>query len=223
MDDRGHAPFATVLDLVEARRPGTSVRPAGAGPDAAPSGALGDETAARHWTDHVAHCATCQERMRRIAEVLDTIESGDAGDAPESWIRRAEMRALPQSFIGPLRGVFVADVVFDSAHELLAGTRAGVTRTRQIVFASNRLELEMAITPGDSSTPWALSGQVFSDESVAAGLGGCEVVLLEEDRVKERAKITESGEFVLRIRPGGRFHVRIEGGEWTLETPAIDP
>lgn len=221
MTDRGHAPWEILVGAVEARRYGTtSGGPAEGGAQA------GDATAddsIRTWSDHIASCTTCRDRMREIDEVMASIQEGDAGDAPEVWIEKARRRTVPASYLEPLRGDFVADIVFDSAHQRLAGTRAGSLENRQLLFAWNRLEVELSVGASDAGSPWKVSGQIFAHEGAPIELGGCQVVLIEGERELDRARTSASGEFLIGTRPRARFRLSIEGDGWTLQTPDIEP
>jgi hypothetical protein len=211
MTERGHAPWEVLLFAVEVQDERTAVR-----------SAEGDRQADA-WGSHIAACPECKERMQEILDMLASLREDDAGDAPETWIESAQRRVVPSSYFAPLRGDFTADVVFDSAHQRLVGTRAGSLETRQLLFAWNRLEVELSIGGDGADARWRVSGQLFADEGAPIELGGCRVVLIEGEREVESARTSATGEFLIGARPTSRFHLRIEGDGWTLRTPAIEP
>ena len=213
MTEQGHAPFVVLLDLVEAGRSGAA---------SVVERARDSSAVAAEWSAHIANCAKCQARMREVEQVIDAITSGDAGGAPESWIRRAEARSLPSSYLTPLRGGFVAELVFDSAAELAAGVRSGTLEGRQLVFAWQHLEMELTVAPAHAAGSWSVSGQIFSQAGPETRLGDCHAVLVEGEAERERVAVTPSGEFLFTVRPAAAFGVRIEGEGWTLETPAFE-
>jgi hypothetical protein len=211
MSDPRHAPVAVLLDLIEAG----SEDPAAGRAAAAPG--------TEEWSSHVSGCALCRERMSQIAEVLSVARRGDHGDAPEAWIRRAERHAVPRTFLGPLLGTFVAEVVYDSAFERLSGVRAGDFHGRQVVYACNRLEVELTIAPTTPPSPWTLSGQIFVLPGVEMPLENCRVALYEGQVERERVTASSTGEFLVKTRPRASFRLRIDGDGWSLETPSMDP
>jgi hypothetical protein len=201
---RGHAPYVALVDLVE--------QSMGRG--------TGDGVG-REWADHVASCEVCRERMREIEGVLSGIEECDVGDAPDTWVHRAEMLAVPRSFMGPLRGDFTAQVIFDSAAQLRVGSRSSGLDSRQFVLASNRIETEITIAPEGAEDGGSVSGQVFVLEGEQVELRGCRVTLLERGEERGHALLDSAGDFLIAGRTGGPFQLRIDGVDWSVTTPPL--
>lgn len=185
--------------------------------------APGEPAADSKWTEHVSGCPTCAELFQELQAWRDAIRRGDAGSAPEAWVRRAQERAVPRSFLAPMSGRFQAEVVFDSGQTLAAGTRADALQGRQWVLAIDRLEIELSIAAAEAMEAPPLSGQVLQVEGAPVSLGSCRVVMVEGKRNVAETKTIETGEFLFRKRPSGSFQLRLEGEGWSIVTPVLEP
>ena len=184
----------------------------------APGEAAADPT----WMKHLETCSTCAALFQELKSWRDAVRRGDAGSAPETWVRRAEARTTPRSFQAPLHGAFQADVVFDSAVALAAGTRSDPLQGRQWVLAIDRLEIELSIAPPEALEAPPLTGQLLQVEGAPVTLSNCRVVLIENDRESDTTTTRETGEFLFRHRPSGPFRLRLEGDDWSVRTPLLD-
>ena len=173
--------------------------------------------------EHLRSCPTCDSIYRELVAWREAVRRGDEGDAPEQWVRKARERMLPRRFMAPLHGAFKADVMFDSGLSLAVGTRADALQGRQWVLATERLELEISLAPDQATEEWPLTGQVLQAQGAPVALQNCRVVLMESGQERERATSRETGEFLLRTRPSGAFQIRIEGDDWSIETPPLEP
>lgn len=175
------------------------------------------------WIEHVSSCPTCSELFGELKAWRDAVRRGDAGDAPEAWVRRAQARAVPRSFLAPMFGAFRADVVFDSGQTLAAGTRADALQGRQWVLAIDRLEIELSIAAAEAVETPPLSGQLLQIEGAPVKLGNCRVVVVEGEKSVAETKTIDTGEFLFRTRPSGSFRLRLEGDGWSIVTPVLEP
>ncbi len=185
--------------------------------------APGEPAADPKWMNHVRHCPTCAELLQELQSWRDAVRRGDAGNAPETWVRQAQERAVPRSFLAPLFGTFRADVVFDSGMALAAGTRADALQGRQWVLAIDRLEIELSLAAAEAGEAPPLSGQIMQVEGAPVTLGHCRVVVVEGGRDGAETKTQETGEFLFRTRPSGSFQLRLEGDGWSIVTPLLEP
>ena len=185
--------------------------------------APGESAADRKWIEHVSSCPACTELFQELQAWRDAVRGGDAGNAPETWVRRAQERAVPRSFLAPMFGTFRADVVFDSGLRLAAGTRADALQGRQWVLAIDRLEIELSIAAAEAVETPPLSGQVLQVEGAPVTLGNCRVVMVEGERRVAETKTIETGEFLFQKRPSGSFQLRLEGDGWSIVTPVLEP
>jgi hypothetical protein len=184
--------------------------------------APGEPAADKKSIEHVSNCPTCGELFQELQAWRDAVRRGDAGNAPEAWVRRAQERAVPRSFLGPMSGRFQAEVVFDSGLTLAAGTRADALQGRQWVLAIDRLEIELSIAAAEAVEAPPLSGQVLQVEGAPVTLGNCRVVMVEGERNIAETKTIETGEFLFRKRPSGAFQLRLEGDGWSILTPVLE-
>ena len=185
--------------------------------------APGEPDADRKWMEHVTGCPTCADLFRELQAWRDAVRRGDAGDAPEKWVRQAQERAVPRSFLAPMSGPFRADVVFDSAVALMAGTRADALQGRQWVLAIDRLEIELSLAAAEAVEAPPLSGQILQVEGAPVTLKNCRVVVVEGGRDGAETKTEGTGEFLFRKRPSGSFQLRLEGDGWSIVTPLLEP
>jgi hypothetical protein len=175
------------------------------------------------WADHIVQCAECQSRMAEIEETLRTLRAGDAGDAPDTWIRRAQLRSVPRKFREPPRGELVATLLFDSAIDVIEGTRAEASQSRQFIVAADRLEVEISLAHESASERWPLTGQLFVTGGGEHEGASCRVTLLESGAERAHVTATASGEFLFEQRPRGPFELRFEGPQWSVVTPTLTP
>jgi hypothetical protein len=173
--------------------------------------------------EHLRSCPTCDSIYRELVAWRDAVRRGDKGDAPEQWVQKARERALPRTFLAPLRGAFKADVMFDSGLSLAVGTRADSLQGRQWVLATERLELEISLAPEQAGEQWPLTGQILQAEGAPVALQHCRVRLMESGREREATTSRETGEFLFRTRPSGPFQIRIESEDWSIETSPLEP
>lgn len=185
--------------------------------------APGEPSAEAKWMDHLEKCQSCAELYQELKAWRDAVRYGDAGDAPEPWIRKAEDRGTPRSFWAPLRGVFRADVVLDSAMTLSPGTRSDALQGRQWVLAIDRLEIELSVAPPGAEQRPPLTGQLLQVEGAAVELGNCRVVLTEGGAERGETRTLDTGEFLFGDRPSGAFQIRVDGEGWSIETPLLEP
>lgn len=185
--------------------------------------APGEPEAKEKWMEHLKSCDVCAELYRELKEWRDSVRSGDAGDAPEAWIRKAEARATPRSFLAPLLGAFRADVVFDSGMTLAPGTRADTLQGRQWVLAIDRLEMELSLTHAGAGEAPPVTGQLLQVEGAPVKLGGCRIVLLEGETQRAETRTLDTGEFHFPERPSGSFQIRVDGDGWSIQTPLLEP
>lgn len=207
MGESMHAPLEALVELAEIR----------AGQRATES------SVSSPWAEHVARCAECGRGMNEFEEILRSLREGDSGDAPDTWIRRAELRAVPRHAVSGLKGELRGDLVFDNAFDRFSGTRADSLLVRQFVVAADRLQIEISLAPEGGPDRWPLTGQIFVGEGPPVPLRDCRVALIEEGIERDRTTATENGEFMLESRPRGRFELRIQGEDWVVVTPALVP
>src|SRR5262245_22074060 len=95
---------------------------------------------------HLPTCEHCRDRLERLRAWLDALPQALDPGAPDTWIRRAQQRAVPRSFLRPMRGVYVAQVVFDSGEHQRVGIRSAGGGERQWLLATDRLEIEVTLS-----------------------------------------------------------------------------
>lgn len=165
---------------------------------------------------HLEHCAPCRARVERAKQALESLPGASARGAPDTWIARAERRAVPRGFLAPLRGAHLAHVVFDSSRDRRAGIRAGTEGGRQWLLAGERIEIELHLSDPLEDVPFQLSGQLFAIEGEAPGLEGCRVRLEVEGEAAFETTTGPGGTFYFASRPGAAFRIRVVGDGWEI-------
>lgn len=145
-------------------------------------------------------------------------------DAPEAVIQRAlgvwQGGARPAApAAGALRRL-VAAIAFDSggAGALAFGRRAAGGATRQVLYTTEGLDIDLRISPdGDAATDrWALSGQVLGPNAQG-------VVGLADDsgRAIAEAPLSELGEFRLPAVGAGPYTLTLRLGFVEIVLPTV--
>jgi hypothetical protein len=181
-----HIPFATLLDYLDQSLP-------------APERAKTES--------HLAtQCSECQTNLQRARELLAVFAVPDRTVAPPpevvrravaAFTSRSNLAAIPQ---------LIASLLFDSFQQAPATALRGATRTRQLLFSAQDLDIDMQITPErDSAT---LIGQVLT--RTAAVLHALPVVrLYQAGEVIDTSYSDTLGQFAFRAVPPGRYDVGV--------------
>jgi hypothetical protein len=172
---------------------------------------------------HIERCEVCDERLEKLRGWMDVLPEAFDPGAPDVWRHRAEQRAVPRSFLRPMRGSYVAHVVFDSAGDARSGVRSAGVGDRQWLLATERLEIEVTLSHAGEENPFGLSGQIFSVAGEPPPLAGCTVRLEVDGRVRDQARSEPRGEFLIRERPSSPFHLVVVGDGWEVSTPELTP
>lgn len=185
--------------------------------------ALEDPDSVDEVRNHLPSCESCRGRLERLRLWLEALPEALDPGAPDTWIRRAEQRAVPRSFLSPMRGSFVAHVVFDSAEHRRVGVRSARAGERQWLLATDRIEIEVTLSDPAEPSPFGVSGQIFSVAGEPPPLVGCVVRLQVEGKTQGETRSEPHGEFVIRERPRSPFQLVVVGEGWEVSTPVLTP
>jgi hypothetical protein len=104
-----------------------------------------------------------------------------------------------------------ATVVFDSFLQPgLVGVRSSGRSSRQITVESGAFVVDLQLESGTVQHQCSLTGQILGGGHSAAQIGGAEVVLLSPDRVLQKTKANELGEFWLDFNCGENLRLFID-------------
>ncbi|HET9328247.1 MAG TPA: hypothetical protein VFQ05_15880 [Candidatus Eisenbacteria bacterium] len=172
---------------------------------------------------HLEDCEPCRGRLEKLRGWMEALPEALDPGAPDVWRHRAEQRAVPRGFLRPMSGTYVAHVVFDSAEDVRSGIRSTGSGPRQWLLATERLEIEVALSHESEPAPFGVSGQIFSVAGEPPPLGGCLVRLEVSGRTRDETRSEPHGEFNLRERPSSPFHLVVVGDGWEVSTPELTP
>ncbi len=151
-------------------------------------------------------CAECQINLQQARELLHVFTLPDRTvSAPPDVLKRAAALFKPRSILAAIPEI-VASLIFDSFQQTPVAALRGATRTRQLLFSAQDLDIDMQITPErDSAT---LIGQVLT--RTTATLQALPVVrLYQAGEVIDTSYSDPLGQFTFRAVPPGRYDVGV--------------
>ena len=104
-----------------------------------------------------------------------------------------------------------ATVVFDSfLQPALAGVRSSDRTSRQITVESGAFVVDLQLESGMVQHKYSLTGQILGAAHSAVQIDGAEVVLLSPDRIVQKTRANELGEFWLDFNYGENLRLFID-------------
>jgi hypothetical protein len=147
-------------------------------------------------------------------------------DAPEHVVQRAlalfAWREVATAVAPkPLLRRLLASLSFDSdgASPMAYGMRSGGGAVRQLLFTVEGRDIDLRISPADSSAGFVLSGQILGPD--AQGRFCVEAANGDAAAAREAA-LNELGEFVLPELPAGAYHISLELNDMAIDLPPLN-
>jgi hypothetical protein len=104
-----------------------------------------------------------------------------------------------------------ATIVFDSLLQpALAGVRSSERNTRQITVESGAFVVDLQVESATVQHQYLLTGQILSNNNSTHQINGAEVVLLSPERVVQKTRANELGEFCLDFSYGENLRLFID-------------
>lgn len=149
-------------------------------------------------------CRQCDRRFAHLQTVLQSVASDRTAAPPEAVLQRAiqigRQRKSPQR--KPWERI-VAGLSFDSHLQLSFAATRGVTRTRQMLFTTDQVDIDLQIKPGRTDSD--LLGQMLSTQR-PVDVAPAFVSLQSNTGGLLRATETDSlGQFAFRQIPPGTY------------------
>jgi hypothetical protein len=161
--------------------------------------------------EHLAGpCQQCGWRLARLQAVLHSVSGDRTAAPPEDVLKHAvDVARQARPLAKPWMRV-VAALNFDSRLQLSSAATRGATRTRQMLFTTEQVDIDLQIKPGHGDTD--LLGQMLSaghpDEVLPAF-----VSLQNNIGTVLRATETDAfGQFAFRQIPSGRYDLVFDLG-----------
>lgn len=175
-----HIPFATLIDYQDHAVPASEQEPI--------------ET-------HLAEpCALCRQNLQRAGELLAAFAQSDRTVAPPADVLKQAVAAFALRFPRTSLTRVVASLLFDNFRQAPLAAVRGVTRSRQLLFSVDDLDIDLQITTERHGA--ILLGQVLSNQ--AAAFETVPVVrLYRRGEVIHAAASDAQGQFAFRsVTPG---------------------
>jgi hypothetical protein len=104
-----------------------------------------------------------------------------------------------------------ATIVFDSfLQPALAGVRSSERTTRQITVESGAFVVDLQVESATVQHQYLLTGQILTSGNSTGKINGAEVVLLSPDRVVQKTRVNELGEFWFDFSYGENLRLFID-------------
>ena len=151
-------------------------------------------------------CAECRIDLQRARQILHVLAQPDRTVAPPPEVaRRASALFEPRSTWTAIPQI-VAKLLFDSYQQAPAAALRGASHTRQLLFSTEDLDIDMQITPERNSA--TLIGQVLRRSAVEQPAMHA-VRLYQAGEVMDTSFSDTLGQFTFRAVPPGRYDVGV--------------
>jgi hypothetical protein len=192
--------------------------------------------ATEEWVDFV-NGTTPAEARRAMQEHLDT-SCGTCSEAARLWqrVRQAAQREseyeVPESALRHVRNAFVVAqtrkenasleiprLVFDSMWPLAAVGVRSTLGTRQVIYRSAQIAIEMQLEPVPNSEHINVTGQVSNTARQDEGLAEIPVVISNSKGTVEKTSTNRFGEFHLGFVPDSSLRISfgvVDGKELSI-------
>lgn len=145
---------------------------------------------------HVYELLSREGDQQPSFEVLQNVKDAFAGQEPVPWWAKI---------------TDFATIVFDSfLQPALAGVRSSERVSRQITVESGAYVVDLQVESATVHSQFLLTGQILTNSNSTQQINGAEVVLLSPDRVVQKTRANELGEFCLDFSYGENLRLFID-------------
>ncbi len=144
-------------------------------------------------------CDECKSSSRFWGQVYDLLNR-EGHYEPSALVLQSVIDAFPEERPLPwlAKVTDFATVIFDSLLQpALAGVRSSAKLNRQITVESGAYVVDLQLESDLVQNQYSLTGQILGSGNATAKIGGAEVVLLSPDKVVQKTRANELGEFCL--------------------------
>jgi hypothetical protein len=153
------------------------------------------KSSSRFW-GHIYELLTRESRYQPSAPALESVKNAFPEEKPLPWL---------------VKVADFATIVFDSfLQPALAGVRSSARSSRQITVESGAFVVDLQLESDTVQHQYSLTGQILASGNSAAQIGGAEVVLLSPDKVVQKTRANELGEFCLDFSYGENLRLFID-------------
>jgi hypothetical protein len=166
-------------------------------------------------------CTKCRTAIDSWKAVLGAAANESRYTPPEDLVRMVKLEfACKQAH--PPQASTIASLIFDSAAQPLpAGIRSGVVTTRQFVYESEGLTVDLRFERLPHSNRYSASGQILDRQAPFCWMGNAMVVLwTDSGRMLTTTEANDYGEFQLEFEANDQLRISIATvGRRTLRIP----
>src|SRR4051795_12941787 len=119
---------------------------------------------------------------------------------PSTPVLQAVIDAFPEEKPAPwwAKVTDLATVIFDSVLQpALAGVRSSAKSNRQMTVESGAFVVDLQLESDSVQNQYSLTGQILGNGTAISKISGAEVVLLSPEKVVQKTRANELGEFCL--------------------------
>jgi hypothetical protein len=162
--------------------------------------------------EHLSHpCQKCNDKITHLRLVLDAVAADITIAPPVSVLQRA-ISAYPERQVAAQRPFLsvLAELLFDSRLQLSPMASRGAARTRQMLFATQQVDIDLNITPEHSD--YSVVGQILEREQTDAYPEAFVSLQNETGSVQRSIEADSLGQFTFRQIPSGVYDLMIDLG-----------
>ena len=166
---------------------------------------------------HVYELLLCERNYEPSMQVVQAVKDAFPKEKPLPWLTKI---------------TDFATVVFDSfLQPALSGVRSSARLSRQITVESCALVVDLQLESDAVQQHYLLTGQILANSNSSSQIGGAEVVLLSPEKVVQKTRTNELGEFWLDFSYADqlRLFIDIKGERGVgiilpkLDEPPVEP
>jgi hypothetical protein len=152
-------------------------------------------TSSTFWGD-VYQVLSREREYEPFTSTLESVKNAFADETPFRWLSRV---------------ADFATVVFDSLLQPApVGVRSSERSSRQITVESGAFVVDLQLESDTVQRQYLLTGQILGNTTATGQIGGAEVVLLSPEKVVQKTRANDLGEFCLDFTYGENLRLFID-------------
>jgi hypothetical protein len=172
--------------------------------------------------EHLSYpCHECNNKVVQLRIVLEAVKKDKTATPPSEILNRAvaAFKNRPATTHRPLLRV-LAELLFDSRLQLSPMGSRGAARTRQMLFTTQQVDIDLSIAP--EHRDHNLVGQVLDREQVDAPLGAFVSLQNETGTLLRSIETDPLGQFTFKQIPPGVYDLVIDLGNQEVAITGLE-
>jgi hypothetical protein len=196
-----HPSYETLIDYVEGRLPGI------------------DRTQTEN---HLSSpCQQCSNQIAQLRTVLEAMAADRTTSPSSDTLNRAIALYRDRSGVtsrSPLR--VLAELLFDSRLQLSPAATRGAAHTRQMLFATPKVDIDLSITAEHKEHN--LAGQILDREQADEPVSAFVILQDEAGTLVRDVQIDSLGQFIFKHVPSGVYELVADLGSQEIAITGLD-